>query len=406
MALPNQQTYPDHTRILGYDKAAAQLLVEAKMSQEYVHLATINVDRAADFDYAQIDPSLKVVEPTASTPVTIPSTRVGYGGLTPQQRYRLLTWLHDPLTPAPPPIRQLYIAQLEASLFDSTSRSANALNELNRLLDNESWHQDIGVSRATLLGLWLQQDSSRLESLLCYNKIAPSMVGIAVGQLALQGTQLSFRLFRALVELWFPQEFAALKSTSFTEILDLRFASITTTTNKDPLIFAITQAGQEASRHIPWRCTHRDLRVSIPQPNIESLLKLLIQETLDGVTLYHPNQSHRFSEPSSVNNNLSRNEPSAENESAQPEWSLVLEFGHSRSEYFDFAIFRARQRPGYSQIMDEDRTLIHRVVFARAEMRHFWILWEYVQNWSSTKVYVNGEELEKWKVWPYSQFLR
>ena len=26
--------------------------------------------------------------------------------------------------------------------------------------------------------------------------------------------------------------------------------------------------------------------------------------------------------------------------------------------------------------------------------------------WTATRVYLNGVELEKWKVWPYSQYLR
>jgi hypothetical protein len=56
--------------------------------------------------------------------------------------------------------------------------------------------------------------------------------------------------------------------------------------------------------------------------------------------------------------------------------------------------------------MDEDRRLVYRVRFHKDRLRNFWRIWEYVQKWSSTKVYVNGQEIEQWKVWPYSQYLR
>ncbi|MCB0123578.1 MAG: hypothetical protein KDE58_15105, partial [Caldilineaceae bacterium] len=67
---------------------------------------------------------------------------------------------------------------------------------------------------------------------------------------------------------------------------------------------------------------------------------------------------------------------------------------------------QAKRMPGYLQIMDENRRMIHRVYFEKSEMRRFWSLWEYVQSWSSTQIYVNGRELRKWEVYPYSPYLR
>jgi hypothetical protein len=87
-------------------------------------------------------------------------------------------------------------------------------------------------------------------------------------------------------------------------------------------------------------------------------------------------------------------------------WRLILEFGSNRSEYFDYVLTQARKLPGYSQLMDEDRRIVYRIIFRKSEMRRFWRLWDYVHGWTSTRVYLNGEELEKWKVWPYSQHLR
>ncbi len=87
-------------------------------------------------------------------------------------------------------------------------------------------------------------------------------------------------------------------------------------------------------------------------------------------------------------------------------WRLILEFGQSRSEFYDHAVHICRRMPEYMQIMDEDRRLVHRVAFRKSDMRRFWRIWDYVQNWSATRVYLNGEEIDRWKIWPYSQYLR
>ena len=42
----------------------------------------------------------------------------------------------------------------------------------------------------------------------------------------------------------------------------------------------------------------------------------------------------------------------------------------------------------------------------KRHMRHFWRLWAYVESWSSTRVYVNGKEIQKWNVFPYSAKMR
>jgi hypothetical protein len=85
---------------------------------------------------------------------------------------------------------------------------------------------------------------------------------------------------------------------------------------------------------------------------------------------------------------------------------LILEFGASRSDVFDYVLRQAQKQPGYQQIMDENRHMVYRVPFRRNDMRHFWQLWGYVQNWASTRVYCEGRPLDKWQVYPYSQYLR
>ena len=70
------------------------------------------------------------------------------------------------------------------------------------------------------------------------------------------------------------------------------------------------------------------------------------------------------------------------------------------------ALELARRNEAFTQIMDENRRLVYRVMFRKGKLRNFWRLWEYVKSWSSTRVYVRGEEVETWKVYPYSQFMR
>ncbi|MBW7885050.1 MAG: hypothetical protein H3C34_20925, partial [Caldilineaceae bacterium] len=85
---------------------------------------------------------------------------------------------------------------------------------------------------------------------------------------------------------------------------------------------------------------------------------------------------------------------------------VIIEFRQSRSEYFPFALRQAQKQRGFAQLLDEDRHIVYRVPFRRNDMRRFWQLWQYVQSWSSTRVYCQGRELERWQIYPYSQYLR
>ena len=85
---------------------------------------------------------------------------------------------------------------------------------------------------------------------------------------------------------------------------------------------------------------------------------------------------------------------------------IILEFGQSRSDFFDYALELAQREEGFTQLLDEHRRIVYRVTFDKRRLRNFWRLWDYVQNWQHTRIYADGEELEKWKVWPYSQYMR
>ncbi len=84
---------------------------------------------------------------------------------------------------------------------------------------------------------------------------------------------------------------------------------------------------------------------------------------------------------------------------------IIVEFGHGRSDIFEYALRQAKKQSGFQQLMDENRHVIYRVPFRRNEMRRFWGLWDCVQTWATTRIYCQGEELQKWQVYPYSQFI-
>ena len=184
-------------------------------------------------------------------------------------------------------------------------------------------------------------------------------------------------------------------------LLKLRLSSLAAGLGAEPLVHALTVLGETARQPLPWRCAHRDLRILLPQPAIRSTLEPLLAEMASirasemGTTIEH--SSGADGKPSAI---------TATAGGFSDDDSLILEFGQSRSEYFDYVLQLGQRQPGFLQLMDEDRRLIYRIRFHKGRLRNFWRIWEYVQNWSSAKVYVNGQEIEQWKIWPYSQYLR
>ncbi len=132
----------------------------------------------------------------------------------------------------------------------------------------------------------------------------------------------------------------------------------------------------------------------VPQPNLRALLAPLLAELLTSM------EADEAAAPTDAHGN--GDEPGM----MDLGWHLILEFGHSRSEFFEFALELAQRMETYTQLTDESRKLVHRVVFKKGDIRRFWRLWDYVQSWANTRVYLNGEELEKWKIFPYSQYMR
>jgi len=351
-------------------------------------------------DPFQIDLSLTL---DASPPAELPNRSVSYAGLTPAQRMAFLQWAANPLKPAPETFQRLYIASLEVGLLDPAMRLDGARGgdleavrrELVRCAVSPAWRESEWLARALLLALWLTANGSGVAEWLSAASPSPAVLSLALGLQALLGEPLRSEQLPHLAASW------NLPNADLPpEVLALRLSSLTHALGAAPLQVALQRAVDGAAAPRPWRSAHPSLRFSLPQPNLRSTLEPLLAEMLsvnDAGIAGSADQDADVEEP----------DPDATQPSmADMGWRLILEFGQSRSEFCDHVVQICRRQPEYMQIMDEDRRLVHRVAFRKSDMRRFWRIWDFVQNWSATRVYLNGEELEKWKIWPYSQHLR
>ncbi|MCB0062823.1 MAG: hypothetical protein KDE19_11930 [Caldilineaceae bacterium] len=408
--------YPPLLRVVGRERPVQQILRTAARAGDKFAMVQINGgstgnrDEPAAEDYAQIDPALAVQPaPLLSEP---PQPGAGYSGFTPVQRHHFLQWATHAEVTAPPAFRRLYLAQLEVSLFDTAAKATAARAELLHLADAPAWQREEALWRALLLTYWLQQDGPALSRWLAdAPALPPALTGLAFGLLAWLGEELTVEHLSWLARQWQLADLPELP------VLRLRFAFLRSTIEQEPLAHALAAVEATATAAKPWRCAHRQLRVALPQPDLRPTLEPLLTELATmveaGPSLTSENRGGHGT--SMDGDDFDGNDEEAAalaatlGPSAEPTkstWRLVLEFGESHSGFFDIVLTEARRRPGYVQIMDENRRMVHRIRFEKKELRYFWILWEYVQSWSSTQVFVNGKELRTWEVYPYSPYLR
>jgi len=376
-------------RIAGYDAAASQVLALAR-SQALLPIQILATNQPTDIDYTQIDMTLSITPAVDPALTSVPQPGLGYGGLTPEQRYFFLNWLEEPTAPAAPAFQQLYVAHLEIGLFEAAAQAQAAQQEIQRLQRTPAWRQSEALARAQLLVYWLTQDGSALADWIAEGSVPPALLGMAVGWQALLQTPLRAHEVMVLAQHW-----QISTNGASLAVINLRLNSLTTSLGAEPLTYAMAQAGEAAQQAKLWRGVHRDLRLMVPQPTLRTALTPLLTEILTSM------------ETDDTETSL----PTAPDNGDEPGimdlgWHLILEFGHSRSEFFEFALELAQRMETYSQLTDESRKLVHRVVFKKGDIRRFWRLWDYVQSWANTRVYLNGEELEKWKIFPYSQYMR
>lgn len=394
-------------RVAGKHEPAARLF-DRMMAQHDLPVVHRANDALPAEDYLLIDPLLAVIAPEPGEKVDAPDPRLGYAGYTAQQRFELLEWLGNPTLPASPAFQQFYLAHLEVRLFESAYIN-DVLLALRHLQTADPWADNEGLQRAILLGCWLKQDGGGLLKWLMQGHVHRRILGVALGMAALLEQPLSPELLMPVWTCWRDSEAAPPAP-----ILAQRLLSLTTTLGADPLAHALAQLPETERHPKPWRGLHRDLRIALPQPDLHPVLDPLLTEMAVGV---HDIQLEAdatgalddIAEESGDDAQAVPAKPRKRKKDDDPnddQWLLMLEFGHSRSEYFDYVLHRARQLPSFTQIMDEDRQIVYRLRFRKRDLRPFWRLWDYVQNWSNTHVYLHGKELEKWKIWPYSQYMK
>jgi hypothetical protein len=337
-------------------------------------------------DYTQVDTALAVTD----GPAPAPAPGVGYGGFTPQQRGMFLTWLEEPATAAPPIFQHLYLAHLEVNLIEGGPRAEHSYSELRRLGQTPGWYKHEGLARTTILACWLAQDGAALASWIAAGAPPQILLGIALGIQALFGEPLHQEEAMMLLDAW-----RIIQEPVSPVSLEMRLRSLTTNLQAEPLAWAVEQLGADAQQPKPWRCHHRDLRLVLPQPNVRPFLEPLLAEMM----------AVNEAQPAGPDGEALKMEQEALS-GDDAGWRLILEFGQSRSELFDYALRIAQRMPTFLQLLDENRKLVYRVTFKRQEMRQFWRLWDYIQGWSTVQVYLNGQALERWKIHPYSQYLR
>lgn len=406
-----REQVPDWLRIAGQDMPASQVLGLASPWLAERGIETPSSSVSQPDDYTQVDLLLEV----ARGATTVPPSGAGYAGFTATQRGAFLDWARTPEQEVPAPFRQLYCAALEVHLLErcfseNPTRIKTLLEHLERLAHSAAWQHDLHLGHLLML-------ASRLTgkgALCCNVAIAPSALGVALG---IQASVTHPAPLNPAQVLRLAREWRIHATPPDESLLALRLAE-DALTHGDLLQRAVKQV--EVGPPRPFRLAHRDLRLAFPQPDLRPLLEPMLTALLESVldsSAEDDIETESVEEGDSGKDNLTEtsNLPTISDnrgrkskpldEKAKP-WQLVLEFAESRSQYAHFALEIAQQMPGYTTLLDEDRTIIHRILYKKSELRRFWRLWDYVQGWNSVHVYLNGEELEKWQVWPWSQYLR
>lgn len=362
-----------------------------------------------DNDYTQIDPALPLDKDNAAADDPLPNT--SYAGMTPVQRRRFANWLTTPELSAPVAFRQNYLAWLETALFEEDRRAA-ATAELFSLLAAGAWQADSALAQTALLAAWLAQDKNLMAWAISQNSASTSSLTAAAGWLAQLGGKLDAACGLALAQGWqsHAPALAGFRLKNDGPLLELRITSLADTLGADPLAWALAQSsaspnGETSGVWRPWRTVHRDIRLLLPQFDIRPALEPRLADlfaSLPVAATHPPETAPSPDAPVDPSPEIAAR-PAAE---ARSEWQLILEFGNNRSQHYDYVLHLARKQTGYQVLMDETRQLIHRIHFRKRHIRQFWRLWAYVEKWPTVRVYVNGKEIERWNVYPYSAEMR
>lgn len=389
--------------------ASAVLLAASQRQARLFRLVPRVVEVGTDNDYTQIDPGLPLAKESAEVADPLPNT--SYAGMTPVQRRRFAHWLTAPETAAPVAFRQNYLAWLETALFEE-ERQAPATAELFSLLGSAGWQGDSALAQAALLAGWLAQNPQLIAQAIRMGDSTAGSLAVAAGWLARLGGTLDAGCGLALARGWHlrlpgPDAFHLENDGP---LLDLRITSLANSLGMEPLAWALAhsslaQNGEVVGEWRPWRAVHRDIRLRLPQIDVRPALEPRLVDLFASlpVAATHPPEAYPSVDASADANPEATTPPAA---GTRAEWQLILEFGNNRSQHYDYVLHLARKQPGYQLLMDEARQMVHRIHFRKRHIRQFWRLWAYVEKWPTGRVYLNGKEIEKWKVYPYSAEMR
>jgi hypothetical protein len=384
---------PSWIRIAGRDAPAGAILADAAATGAITKLHFATAPDPDAEDDSLIDPLLeRAPEPSMDAPPDL----ANYAAFSPGQRTAFLAWLRTSDAPAPPAFLAVALAHLEIGLF-APQTALPARNQLLLLHENAAWHREPALERTLLLYGYLTDFDPPMREWLFNTNFLPEHWGLILGWQARLAIPLSEQQLPALIRAW-----GLAPADNDPDATRRHIYSLRENLGKDPLryahddIYDASFTPEETCQ--PWLGAHRQVRLRIPQPNLRPVLEPLLRDML----------KVRDVAPALATKHVAKDESTASAEAPMKEagWHLILEFGQSRSEYFDFALTLAQRIDSFSQLVDEDRKVVYRVMFQKDKLRDFWRLWNYVEKWSSTRVYVRGEEIEKWKVWRYSQFLR
>ena len=107
--------------------------------------------------------------------------------------------------------------------------------------------------------------------------------------------------------------------------------------------------------------------------------------------------SQQQSETSSTSIIESKQEPSVvKTSSISSDWNISISFGRSSSQNFDRALFLAKQAPKYDEQEYNSKT-IYQATYGKDQEQYlaFIQLYEMIQNWKSTTVFINGKMIDR-----------
>ncbi len=400
-------------RYTGSDKPAAAVLAAARQRGLPVSFPEEQPAPADGSDYALIDPTLAVAPLIDADAVPPPVPRLAYSGFSPEQRAAYQAWIENPAVFAPAAFQQLLLANAEVRLLEADAKASITFTALRSLAAAPAWQGNAGLARTLLLGFWLRGDGPGLAETLVDLQPPPAFWSVALGCQALLGQPLGPEQLGGIAAAWnMPVPPIA------PAVLRLRLDSLQTALGAEPLAHALAALGDGAKTPVPWRCQHRNLRLAFPQPDVRGVLQpllfdlLMLNDEADGGQEFKSPGIEETTDELPAAAAVPAKAPSRSKKEPSPPASelekahIIVEFGASRSDVFAYVLRQAQKQPGFQQLMDENRHIVYRVPFRRSEMRRFWQLWDYVQGWATTRVYCDGRQLDKWQIYPYSQYLR